>query len=437
MKLVGIDIGTTSISGIVLEMTGCSEVLESVTIQNDSSVQSSVEWERIQNPEKILNKAQKLLDTFIDKYSDIAYIGLTGQMHGIVYVDDAGKSVSPLYTWQDERGNIIQPSNGKNLVENIEEQYHIKVASGYGLVTHIYNLRNNCLPENYKTFCTIMDYLGMYLTRRNRPLVHVSNAASFGFFDVESYSFETEILKQLQVEERCLPEVTSQITSLGTYRGIQVTVALGDNQASFLGSVGTQPDTLLVNMGTGGQISVLADTCFTAKGIEARPFIEGKYLLAGASLCGGKAYAVLENFFRKYMNYNGDNDCSQYDVMAQMAYEGKKCRDRMKITTTFCGTRENPELRGKISNISIDNFTPEGMTYGVLEGMSRELYELYTRIYEGTGIKIHKIIGSGNGIRRNSVLKEIIEEMFGAELIFSKYNEEAAAGAAISSLYIK
>ena len=81
MKLVGIDIGTTSISGIVLEMTGCSEVLESVTIQNDSSAQSSAEWERIQDPEKILNKARKLLDTFIDKYSDIEYIGLTGQMH--------------------------------------------------------------------------------------------------------------------------------------------------------------------------------------------------------------------------------------------------------------------------------------------------------------------------------------------------------------------
>lgn len=43
---------------------------------------------------------------------------------------------------------------------------------------------------------------------------------------------------------------------------------------------------LLVNMGTGGQISVLSGQYFSGDGIEARPFLNGKYLLAGASLCG-------------------------------------------------------------------------------------------------------------------------------------------------------
>ena len=52
-------------------------------------------------------------------------------------------------------------------------------------------------------------------------------------------------------------------------------------------------------MGTGGQISVLSGQYFSGDGIEARPFLNGKYLLAGASLCGGKAYALLEQFFRK------------------------------------------------------------------------------------------------------------------------------------------
>ena len=77
------------------------------------------------------------------------------------------------------------------------------------------------------------------------------------------------------------------------YKDIPVTVAIGDNQASFLGAAGSENNTLLVNMGTGGQISVLTDQYFETEGIEARPFLGGKYLLVGASLCGGKAYALL------------------------------------------------------------------------------------------------------------------------------------------------
>lgn len=50
-----------------------------------------------------------------------------------------------------------------------------------------------------------------------------------------------------------------------------------------------------MNMGTGGQISVLTDQYFETEGIEAS-ISWGKYLLVGASLCGGKAYALLENF---------------------------------------------------------------------------------------------------------------------------------------------
>ena len=81
-----------------------------------------------------------------------------------------------------------------------------------------------------------------------------------------------------------------------------VTAAIGDNQAAFLGAVGNREDTGLVNMGTGGQVSMLSRQYFAKDGIEARPFLGGgTYLLAGASLCGGRSYALLEEFFRKFL----------------------------------------------------------------------------------------------------------------------------------------
>ena len=80
-----------------------------------------------------------------------------------------------------------------------------------------------------------------------------------------------------------------------------------------------------------------------------------------------------------------------------------------------------------------ENFTPEDFCYGVLKGMSTELYQMYMTIQKGTGIKIRRMIGSGNGLRKNPVLCEMIEDMFKAELVLAECEEEAATGAAMSS----
>lgn len=127
------------------------------------------------------------------------------------------------------------------------------------------------------------------------PVVHASNAASLGFFDGSKCTFRQDIIEKMGMNSRMLPEITDEFEILGQYKGIPVTVALGDNQASFLGSVGFQENTILLNMGTGGQISILSDQLFEENGIEARQFAKGKYLLVGASLCGGRAYVGTVN----------------------------------------------------------------------------------------------------------------------------------------------
>ena len=196
------------------------------------------------------------------------------------------------------------------------------------------------------------------------------------------------------VEEPWLPEVCTGIEALGSYRERIVTVAIGDNQASFLGATGNEKNTLLVNMGTGGQISVLSSQYFAGDGIEARPFLNGKYLLAGASLCGGKAYALLEQFFRKIVKEATGQEQPLYKVMEKMARTGRDQNSertesrKIKVETTFDGTRVNPEKSGSITQICSENFTPEDFCYGVLKGMSTELYQMYMTIQNGTGIKI-------------------------------------------------
>lgn len=196
MKTAGIDIGTTTISGVVLEKeeNGQAKILEAKTVENGCFIETGNEWERIQYAKEIVERAVNLLDYFLEKYPHVERIGLTGQMHGIVYVDKEGNCVSPLYTWQDARGSICD-GDQIPLTEEIRERCQIHAASGYGLVTHIYNIRHNLVPDSALSFCTIMDYFGMYLTGRKKTLVHVSNAASFGFFDSHKMCFEKEKLE--------------------------------------------------------------------------------------------------------------------------------------------------------------------------------------------------------------------------------------------------
>ena len=94
MQTVGIDIGTTTISGVVLEKNGTQKprILKAKTIENGSFLTTTKDWERIQDAEKIVKKSRQMLDDFLDEYPEVEKIGLTGQMHGIVYIDKEGTS---------------------------------------------------------------------------------------------------------------------------------------------------------------------------------------------------------------------------------------------------------------------------------------------------------------------------------------------------------
>ena len=427
MKTIGIDIGTTTISGVVFDVDQ-KNVMESRTVSNGSFIPTKHDWERIQDVNQIIRKAQALLDELLDHHPEAAAIGLTGQMHGIVYMNKEGKHVSPLYTWQDRRGDLADEKTGVSPVAVIREKTGAAVSAGYGLVTHLSLQNQGLVPEDAVSLGTIGDYLGMVLTDRKSPVVHISNAASMGLFDGRGLCFDRENIRKCGISEELLPKVTADVEVLGSYRGIPVHAAIGDNQASFLGAAGDQEHVLLINMGTGGQISLLTDEYKEIEGIETRPFARGRYLLVGASLCGGRAYAVLEHFFQRYAEEVCPGAGPQYEVMERLI-DGMD-RSDLSVSTLFSGTRSNPDLRGSVTNISEDNFTPSMLIYGVLTGMAEELFEMYQKISKATGIRVTKLIASGNGLRKNAALQEICSRMFQAELEMAKVKEEAAAGAA-------
>ena len=98
MEHLGLDLGTTTISAAVLDADG--RLLCTRTVPGGAAV-AGQPWERKQDARGIEHAALSLLDGLLQEFPDIGCVGLTGQMHGIVYVDAAEQLLSPLYTWQD------------------------------------------------------------------------------------------------------------------------------------------------------------------------------------------------------------------------------------------------------------------------------------------------------------------------------------------------
>lgn len=408
MKIIGIDIGTTSICGVVIE-TENGEILKSLTRPNNSFISSEKAYEKIQDTEIIMQSVYSLLSEL--DAENASAIGFSGQMHGIVYTDENGNAVSPLYIWQDERA-AIEYQNGKSYAE------YLGCFAGYGLATDFYNEKNGLVPQNAKYLCTVADYAVMQLCRLKKPLVHITNAASLGCFDIENNCFT--------VDNPRLPDVTSEFRTAGEYNGKPVCVALGDNQASFIGSV-SDSENALVNIGTGSQISWLTATPVTADGVENRPFDGKYYLAAGCALCGGRAFAMVEKLFREIANLAGNNVDSMYPQINELL--NNKTESSLEADCRFCGTRNDPSVRGSIGNISESNFCAAEIAYSVLVGMSDELYQMY----KNGGMKAKELVCSGNGIRKNKALRKIVSEMFGCEIKIPFYAEEASYGASLSA----
>ena len=107
-------------------------------------------------------------------------------------------------------------------------------------------------------FCNIQNYITMKLANNKMPVTHISNAAGFGFYSIEKLDFDSIAIEKILCDRKRIPRVTAEAEIIGTDGGIPVTVAIGDNQASFLGSVSDE-NSVLVNIGTGSQVSVLTD----------------------------------------------------------------------------------------------------------------------------------------------------------------------------------
>ena len=421
MRVIGIDTGTTTISGVLVED---GRLTDSVTLKNDTKKES--DGYRLQDADRILEHCISVLKRLHAEKAD--GIALTGQMHGIVYTDAEGHACSDAVSWQDERGNRLYRDQ-MTYSAYMSRFTGYPAASGYGMVTLFHDTVNGQIPAGAVSFCTIPDYIAMRLCQRKKPLIHTSMAQSLGLYDQRTKGFDLQAADILGLNKQYLPAVTDTVCILGTYQGsIPVLCALGDNQASVYGACAGR-SRLLVNIGTGSQISLICDTYRKVDGLDTRPYVDGQYLLSGSSLCGGSAYDVLARLVADTLQYFGhevpEDLLQRLDTAAMNAAEGSG----LIVDTRFLGTRIQPELTGRITGINTANMTLGALAYAFADGVVKELYDFYELMPDKE--EAGEISVSGNAVRNSELYRMIIRKYFPDRIIHtSKIREEAAYGAA-------
>lgn len=455
---LGIDAGTSKISLVAVDVE--SDKIKAVfSLPNDANITNlQKKGYSEQDPIRIRNITFELLRKLVRSNEipadKIRAIGLTGQMHGLLILDKKNNPLTNLITWQDQRCSENFPGEVydyvREMVEIVGEDNFYNTgcfpATGYMGSTLFWLKNNQLLPKRKFKVSFIHDWLASLLAENEIIYTDPTDAASSGIFDIINKSWNFKIIEKLNLPLEILPkirlsgEIISETTSstereIGLPAGIPICCPIGDNQASILGSLFSilPPENykhaVLVNIGTGAQVSTVIEKFLRLKDIDTRPFMNNLYILVGASLSGGQAYSLLEKFFKEVgLLFWGIKDKkSLFEAMnksAEQVGEG----DTLICEPFFFGSRAEPTKLASFKNISKKNMTPAHFTRAVLEGIVNELYELYISMS-----KLHFqhkiIVCSGNAVKKNPLLRKLIAEKFNLPIKLTQHNEEAAYGA--------
>ncbi len=443
--VIGIDLGTTTITALAVD-TRTWQVIACETAPTPRLDTPPGRSES--DADAIVRAAGGLLEKV--RTDPRSPVGVTGQQHGVVVVDDGLNPLTPLIGWQDRRADGAVLEKARALVGDTSKRTGCRLSNGYGAVTLFALKEEGRLPRG--TACTLMDF---FVARLNGepPVTDPTCAASLGCYDVVRGVWDAEILGALGLPPEMFPEVRPTHTHLG------------DNQASFLGSVTAPDTTVLVNVGTGGQVSAYSPDFRLTDTIEARPFPGGGYLLVSAGLCGGASLAALTGLFatppsdglvgrvessrpdsspsfgvaalpeqhRRASKTRPDLQETSQDPIADLVSLAESVPpgcDGLVCEPYFHGSRHDPAKRASFTGITAANLTPGHMARAVMEGMARIFAASYDRL-KGLRGPAASLAGAGNGLRANPLLCRMVEEAFGMPLALPPHREEAAFGAAL------
>lgn len=468
--LAGIDLGTTKTTCIAIDADSGELVAKATTpssgrLASSDDVPGRSEWDA----DALIDCARQCLRDLTAKLGErareVAGLGVTGQQHGAVVVDSQRRPLTPFINWQDQRGNEVFVGAGDDVrtwldvarfqFAELDDEGNVlpenefikrtgcRLNTGFMATTLFWLTENRHLPAEECTACFLADLFVASLTD-SEIVTEPTNAGGSGVFNVALRQFDSDAIRRLMLRPSLFPRVQEADQPVGTLTKYQAEVftlpdampvfpAIGDHQASFLGSVANRHESVLLNVGTGAQVAVFTEGTDFQAPIELRPFPISGNLLSNVGLPGGWSFQVVANLLRGIgcSIFEQTSEEFPYAKMTELAASASPGSGGLEFVPTFSGTRSNPRQTGSLVGMTPDNLTPENFVRSVLEGMARGFREAYDQIVEVTGLRKSTLVGAGNGLRENAVLADQVASEFGLTAKLGRHQEEAARGAAL------
>ncbi|KAE8287974.1 Sedoheptulokinase [Larimichthys crocea] len=449
--ILGVDVGTTSVKAVLLE-TGSKAVVAGHALPTSSDIidDSGIKAKE-QHTGRIIDTLNRCISLLpADKLKHVSSIGLSGQMHGVLFWKAKGGcdwskrdfftagDTSQLITWQDGR------CSSDFLSSLPAPDSHLSVATGFGCATIFWYMRHR--PEFLEDFTvagTIQDYVVSMLCGLGGCVMTPQNAASWGFFNTSFNQWNTDILKgagfPLHLLPHCVPSggLAGQTCSdwHGIPAGTPVGAALGDFQCSVYSCMSAQTDAVL-NISTSAQLTFAMPADFKppnspqpASSISYFPYFKDSYLAVAASLNGGNVLATFVEMLTAWMKELGAelSDSCVYEKMIRSALN-QETTD-LRVSPTIQGERHNPLCLGQVNNISPTNLSLGHLTRAMCRGVLDNITSMMpAERLQQAGVS--RIVGTGSAIARNQVLRQEVEKAFPQPVVYGQ-NADSAVGVAM------
>jgi len=437
--LLGIDLGTSSLKGMLLDIASrkveVEKVKYKVQIPKAGYAEQNAEmwWSAFM---EVLNKLKAHNPQGFD---NICGISFSGQMHGLVAIDCHGNPVRSAIIWLDQRSDeMVKLINEKLTQSEIAEILHNRIHTGFAFPSLLWMKEYE--PESYERIHKVMlpkDYLRYKIT--GRITTDITDASATAMFNIGKREWAWEIVQKFNVKKDIFPEcnestdivgeVTEACSQLtGLKQGIPVVCGCGDQMAQSLGNGIFQQGKMISNIGTGGQISSYSNSDIYDKELRTHTFcnaINQGYSIFGATLSCGNSLNWLCN---SILNASGID----FEECNKLAAEVPEGSDGIIYLPYLTGERTpimNADAKGMLFGLTLKH-DKRFIIRAVMEGIIYSLKDCLC-LMEGLGLLTgDEMIASGGGAS-SELLLQMQADIFVKKIKVCTVREQACLGACI------
>ncbi len=413
--LLGLDLGTSGIKALIMDENAKNIFTSTVEYPLQTP---KVNWAE-QEPSDWWNGTVEAIKQVLDKSSvnpqDIKGIGLSGQMHGLVALDNEYKVLRPAILWCDQRTEkqcqyITEKIGADRLIDLVSNP----ALTGFTAGKLIWVRDNE--PEIYEKIYKILlpkDFIRFRLT--GEFATEVSDASGTLFLDVKNRKWSDELLGELDIDKDILPEcfessvvsgkVNAEASSeTGLKEGTPVVGGGGDQAAQAVGTGIVREGIISSTVGTSGVVFATSDEHHLDPGHTLHTFchaVKGKWHLMGVMLsAGGSLRWLRDTLFNDLKAEAEKQGVDPYILMEKKAGKIPVGSEGLIFLPYLTGERApyaDPNARGVFFGLSLRH-TDGDFVRSVLEGVAFGLRDSL-EVIRGQNITIEEIRGSGGGAK--------------------------------------